>query len=107
MKLSPQWLRDFVDLKVDASQLAHDLTAAGITVEGVTGVGEAAVFEMEITTNRPDAMNHYGVARECSAIYDLPLKSLNPKVLADRHAGGGARATFEIEIADREGCARY
>jgi phenylalanyl-tRNA synthetase beta chain len=108
MKLSPQWLRDFVDLKVDAHQLAHDLTSAGITVEGVAGSGEDAVFEMEITTNRPDAMNHYGVARECSAIYDLPLRALDTKTLSDRHAGEGARATqFEVEIADKEGCARY
>ena len=107
MKLSPQWLRDFVDLKVDAPQLAHDLTSAGITVEGVSGTGDSAVFEMEITTNRPDAMNHYGVARECSAIYDLPLKSLDPKVLADRRADRSVRPTFEVEIADPEGCARY
>jgi phenylalanyl-tRNA synthetase beta chain len=107
MKLSLQWLRDFVDLQVDAPQLAHDLTSAGITVESVSGTGDSAVFEMEITTNRPDAMNHYGVAREVSAIYDLPLRSLDPKTLADGLAGEGARATFEIEIADPEGCARY
>jgi phenylalanyl-tRNA synthetase beta chain len=107
MKISPQWLRDFVDLKVDAHQLAQDLTGAGITVEGVSGTGDSAVFEMEITTNRPDAMNHYGVARECSAIYDLPLKALDSKVLADRRADRSVRPTFEIEIADKEGCARY
>ena len=71
MKISPQWLRDFVDLKVDVPQLARDLTAAGITVEGTTGSGDSLAFEMEITTNRPDAMNHYGVAREASAIYNL------------------------------------
>ena len=76
MKLSPQWLREFVDLRVDNRQLADDLTLAGIAVESVSGEGEAAVFEMEITTNRPDAMNHYGVARECSALYDLPLRPI-------------------------------
>ena len=32
---------------------------------------------MEIGTNRPDAMNHYGVAREAAAIYDLPLKPIS------------------------------
>jgi phenylalanyl-tRNA synthetase beta chain len=108
MKISPQWLRDFVDLKVDAQQLAHDLTGAGITVEGIAGSGDAAVFEMEITTNRPDAMNHYGVARECSAIYDLSLRALDTKILADRRADKSVRPTsFEIQIGDSEGCARY
>ena len=74
MKLSPQWIRDFVDLAVDDRRLAEDLTNVGISVEGISGTGADTVFEMEIGTNRPDAMNHYGVAREAAAIYDLPLK---------------------------------
>ena len=74
MKLSPQWIRDFVDLTVDDHRLAKDLTDVGLGVEGIDGQGADTVFEMEIGTNRPDAMNHYGVAREAAAIYDLPLK---------------------------------
>jgi len=77
MKLSPQWIRDFVDLAVDDNRLAEDLTSVGIAVEGISGSGADAVFEMEIGTNRPDAMNHYGVAREAAAIYDLPLKQFS------------------------------
>src|SRR5580692_9174223 len=80
MKLSPQWVRDFVDLDVNYHQLAEDLTLAGIAVESVSGEGDETIFEMDITTNRPDAMNHYGVARECSAIYDLPLKAIEPQL---------------------------
>src|SRR5712671_4648436 len=77
MKLSPQWIREYVDLSVDDRRLAEDLTAVGIAVEGISGSGPDTVFEMEIGTNRPDAMNHYGVAREAAAIYDLPLKQLS------------------------------
>ncbi|HZR55694.1 MAG TPA: phenylalanine--tRNA ligase subunit beta [Terriglobales bacterium] len=102
MKLSPQWLRDFVDLQVNYHQLADDLTLAGIAVESVSGDGEETAFEMEITTNRPDAMNHYGVARECSALYDLPLKPIAPKLPASSGV-----SNFEIQIEDAEGCARY
>ena len=77
MKISPQWVREFVQLSVDDRRLAEDLTGVGIGVEGISGSGADAVFEMEIGTNRPDAMNHYGVAREAAAIYDLPLKELS------------------------------
>src|SRR5580698_9460675 len=77
MKLSPQWIRDFVDLNVDDRRLAEDLTNVGISVEGISGAGAETVFEMEIGTNRPDAMNHYGVAREAAAVYELPLKPLS------------------------------
>ncbi len=102
MKLSPSWLRDFVDLQVNYLQLADDLTLAGIAVESVSGEGERTVFEMEITTNRPDAMNHYGVAREASALYDLPLKLIEPVLPAPQ-----GEANFEIEIANNSDCARY
>jgi phenylalanyl-tRNA synthetase beta chain len=77
MKISPQWVREFVELAVNDRRLAEDLTGVGIAVEGISGAGADAVFEMEIGTNRPDAMNHYGVAREAAAIYDLPLKPLS------------------------------
>ena len=77
MKLSPNWIRDFVDLNVDDGRLASDLTDVGIGVEGISGSGAETVYEVEIGTNRPDAMNHYGVAREAAAIYDVPLKPLS------------------------------
>ena len=94
MKISPHWLRDFVDLTVDYPRLADELTMAGIAVEGISGEGENTVFEMEITTNRPDAMNHYGVAREASALYDLPLRPIEPK-LPPSH--GNSEVTIDIQ----------
>src|SRR6266481_5281088 len=102
MKLSPAWLRDFVDLPVDDRALARDLTSIGIAVEGISGAGEDTVFEMEIGTNRPDAMNHYGVAREASAFYDLPLKPIAPALSA---ATGRAGVTITVE--DGRYCPRF
>ncbi len=80
MKLSANWIRDYVDLTVDDHHLAQDLTDVGLGVEGISGTGADTVFEVEIGTNRPDAMNHYGVAREAAAIYDLPLKPITPQL---------------------------
>ena len=96
MKISPQWVREFVELAVDDRRLAEDLTASGIAVEGISGSGADTVFEMEIGTNRPDAMNHYGVAREAAAIYDLPLKqlsALSSQPSATRHAAAAKAAS--------------
>jgi len=99
MKISPQWLRDFVDITVDDARLAEDLTSVGIAVEGISGSGENTVFEMEIGTNRPDAMNHHGVAREAAAIYDLPLKPITPKLPSAAKAGNLPRSTGAAEAA--------
>lgn len=102
MKISPQWLREFVDIKVPLRQLADELTHTGTAVESISGEGDATIFDMEITTNRVDAMNHYGVARECSAIYDLDLKPVQPKLPVVKSG-----SAFPIEIAEPELCARY
>lgn len=102
MKISPTWLREFVALKAAPAQLAEELTRAGLALESMEGEGEQAVLDLEITTNRVDAMNHYGVARECAAIYDLGLKPIQAKLPA---AKGSPK--FAIQIEDREGCARY
>ncbi|MFZ3263100.1 MAG: phenylalanine--tRNA ligase subunit beta [Terriglobales bacterium] len=102
MKISPNWLRDFVDLPVDYRRLADELTLAGVAVEGISGEGENTVYEMEITTNRPDAMNHYGVAREASALYDLPLRPIEPKLPAPQ---GKSEVTVDLQEPDL--CPRF
>ena len=103
MRISPKWLREFVDISVEDRQLADELTLAGVAVESVSQVEGQTLFEMEIGANRPDAMCHYGVARECSAIYDIPLKPIAPKLPKALPAA----TPFPIEIQDAVGCARY
>ena len=121
MKLSAQWIRDFVDLPVNDRELAEGLTSIGIAVEGISGDGTSTTFEMEIGTNRPDAMNHYGVAREAAALSKVPLKPIGSsaaEAAGSLRAGNGTAEAapsgksdrdpaFEIEIGDCEGCARY
>src|ERR1700751_6431253 len=102
MKLLPTWIRDFVDLKVDDRTLAHDLTSIGIAVEGIEGTAGATVFETEIGTNRPDAMNHYGVAREASAIYNQSLRPIEARLPATQ-----GHAAVEIIIDEGNLCPRF
>ncbi len=103
MLISPQWLREFVDIPVDDRRLADDLTMAGISIEAVLGAGERTLFDADITPNRVDAMNHYGVARECGAIYDRDVKAITPQLPQTR----AAKSSFPIKIEDAQGCARY
>jgi phenylalanyl-tRNA synthetase beta chain len=84
MNILTTWLRHYVPtIPVDDRLLADDLTLRGIAVEGVHDLGvnasgrsNGSLFEMDITTNRVDAMNHYGIAREAATIYNLPLAPL-------------------------------
>lgn len=110
MKILPAWLREFVNIPADDRTLGDDLTLAGISVESIEGEGACTVYDVDFTPNRVDAMNHYGVARDCAAIYDKDLKPIETSVA--RVSDPGARVkepkhTFPIEIQDPQGCARY
>jgi phenylalanyl-tRNA synthetase beta chain len=106
MNILSNWLRAYVpNIAVDDRQLADDLTLRGIAVEGVhdLGPGNGALFEMDITTNRVDAMNHYGIAREAAAIYDLPLIPLDTAL----PAAVPAARPFPVAIEAPELCGRF
>src|SRR6266550_3904202 len=96
MKICPQWLREFVDLTVDEHRLAEDLTGIGIAVEGFSGEGANTVFEMEIGTNRPDAMNHHGVAREAAALYKTGLKPIETSAAKAASSSNARNGTTEV-----------
>jgi phenylalanyl-tRNA synthetase beta chain len=103
MNILTAWLRTYVPgITADDHQLAEDLTLRGIAVEGVHSLGASAdgrsnghLFEMDITTNRVDAMNHYGIAREAATIYNLPLAPLDTALPAAQPTA----QPFPVEIA--------
>lgn len=106
MKILTSWLRSYLPpLAVNDQQLADDLTLRGIAVDGVFALGEGkgSLFEMDVTTNRVDAMNHYGVAREAAAIYGVDLKSLPTALPADKPAA----KPFPVRIEAPDLCGRF
>lgn len=106
MKILSTWLRSYLpELAVNDQQLADDLTLRGIAVDGVfdLGPGNGSLLEMDITTNRVDAMNHYGIAREAAAIYDIPLKPLDVSFPAAKPA----KQPFPVRIEATDLCGRF
>src|SRR5208337_1105703 len=104
MKILTKWLRAYLPgLPVDDVQLAEDLTLRGIAVEGIYHLGNGSVYEMDITTNRVDAMNHYGIAREAAAIYGLTLPELSFALPEPRPAG----QAFSVRIEAEDACGRF
>jgi phenylalanyl-tRNA synthetase beta chain len=79
MKISRDWLNDFIDLgAISDEDLATRLTEIGHAVEGIETHEGDTVFEIEFTTNRIDAMSHRGLARELSAALGRPMKADPP-----------------------------
>src|SRR5258706_12809139 len=79
MKLSRDWISDYVDLSgLSDAGLERRFTEIGHAVESVERHGDDTVFDLEITTNRVDAMSHHGMARELAAALGRDLRS-SPK----------------------------
>jgi phenylalanyl-tRNA synthetase beta chain len=106
MKILTKWLRSYLpDLAISDAQLAEDLTLRGIAVDGIydLGAGNCSLYEMDITTNRVDAMNHYGIAREAAAIYGIELLPLETALPAARPAAAG----YPVMIEAQDACGRF
>jgi phenylalanyl-tRNA synthetase beta chain len=105
MKVSYNWLKEFVDVPVGADELAARLALAGTNIAGVEKGAHGAVIDAEITSNRPDCLGMLGIAREVSAIYRLPLKQVVPKPVES----GSAKASdaVSVKIDAPELCGRF
>ena len=104
MKISYNWLKEFVDVSVDAQTLGKSLTNVGLALEFIEEKGDDTVLELDVTTNRPDCLSHLGVAREAAAIYGIPLRKPRFQFKeAEKHTSD----SFSISIEDPALCGRY
>lgn len=104
MKIIYSWLKDFVNVTASAEELASRLALSGTNIGGVENGPYGPVIDAEVSSNRPDCLGHYGVAREVSAIYKLPLKPLLPK---PPESSAKASDAVKVEIAAPELCGRF
>ena len=75
---------------------------AGTPLVEALGIDDVILeIDNKSLTNRPDLWGHYGMARELSAIYDLPL---TPLPAFERPAADGG---LRIAIDDADRCPRY
>jgi phenylalanyl-tRNA synthetase beta chain len=80
-------------------------TPVGLSMGDVPGLCDA-VFEINVTPNRPDALGHLGVARELAARFERPLRypdSLQERV---REEGSPISGIVSLTLEDG-GCTRY
>src|SRR4051812_45767615 len=110
MKFSREWLSDYVDLSdLSDDQLGVRLTEIGHAVESTESHGGDTVFDLEVTTNRVDAMSHVGMARELAAALGREThvgRTLQSDLAADGRTGeSDPRVIIRIEAPEM--CARY
>jgi phenylalanyl-tRNA synthetase beta chain len=104
MKISYNWLSELVPLTLNPKELADKLTMAGLTVDAIEEFGDDFVIEIDLTSNRPDALCHLGVAREAALICGTTLKA---SAVTFNESQEAAEEVASIEILDADLCPRY
>ncbi len=104
MKVVYNWLKDFIDVTATPEELASRLALSGTNIGGAESGPHGAVIDAEVSSNRPDCLGHYGIAREVAAIYKLPLKHISPKPAESSAKASGA---VQVEIQAPELCGRF
>ncbi len=112
MKVTYNWLKDFVDIKISPNALADKLTMAGLEVAAIEERDGDFVFEIEITSNRPDWLSVIGLAREIAAITGKKLKLDTRYSILDARKSQNRESriedrTLKIKIEDRKDCPLY
>ena len=113
MKFTYNWLKDFVEIRITAKALAEKLTMAGLEVTSLEEREGDSVFEIEVTSNRPDWLSVVGIAREVAAITNSKFKLLSAS--ATKRGGsayGGKRyplnaKNLQLKIEDKKDCPLY
>jgi len=103
MRVTYQWLKEFVGITLSPQELAERLTMAGLEVVSLEKAGQDHILEIEITSNRPDWLSVAGVAREVAALTGKTLTLPLPKGIKARGRSGGIR----IVIENKKDCPLY
>jgi len=104
MKISYNWLKEFVDIPVDPQTLGQRLTHAGFALESCEDSAGDTTLDLDVTTSRPDCLSHLGIAREVRAIFGGTLRSPKFKLTESSRKASDA---VSIAIEDPELCGRY
>jgi phenylalanyl-tRNA synthetase beta chain len=106
VKILVSWLREYVDIPVPVRELARDLNLLGFEVASIEQRStdpDAAVIDLEITANRPDALSVFGIAREVAVRYGRPLRT----AVREAAEPGDGTLPLSVTIEAPDLCPRY
>lgn len=104
MKISVNWLNDYVQTNLSAEQIAEILSDVGFPCEGIESPSDDVVIDLEITSNRGDCLGHIGIARELAAATGKKLKL--PEIKLQESEKSVSDFT-SVEISEPDLCWRY
>jgi phenylalanyl-tRNA synthetase beta chain len=105
MKVSYNWLKEFVDVAASPEEVASRLALSGTNIASIETGPHGRVIDAEITSNRADCLGMFGIAREIGAIYRLPVKINSPQPAES--AAARASGAVRVKIEAQDVCGRF
>ncbi len=104
MLFSWNQLTDYLRLTIPHEELADRLSLVGFNHESTRDVGGDLCVDLEITSNRPDCLNHLGIAREIGLLLDQPVCFPEPK---EPKLNSQGESSIKIENQAPDLCGRF
>ncbi len=98
IKILDSFLREHLKTKATPKILSEKLSLSSVSVEKIEKYKDDFIYEMEITTNRPDLLSVLGIAREAAAV--LPQYGIDAEFIPLKLGKGEftSDSKFPIEI---------
>ncbi len=104
MKISVNWLKNYITVNRSTPQLIEALDSIGLLVDNWEERDDDVILEIETYANRPDTLGHLGIARELAAVFGLTIKKQNwPLTEIEERTS----ENIDIQICDDKLCPRY
>ena len=104
MKISLEWLGEYLTGSADANAAAEALTHGGLPVEVIEKFGDDTVIDVEVTSNRSDCLSYIGVARELGALLN---RTTQVPAVSVKEAGQACPAATKVQIDALDLCPHY
>src|SRR5687767_1152036 len=105
MKISRDWLSDFLPQPPDAEAIGDALMRGGFPIESIETHPSDCVLDVEVTSNRGDCLSHVGVAREASALLGRAFRQSKDPMPAE--AGTPTSSVTSVAIEALALCPHY
>jgi len=107
IKILDSWLREYLKTSATPKKIGVNLSLTSVSVEHIEKYKDDFVYDIEITTNRPDLMSVVGIAQEAATVLpqsgidatfikpDLQLPDIHPLKSPELHI------TFDQKLINR------
>ncbi len=106
MKITYSWIKEYLKIRTAPQALADRLSMAGLSVASFERIGDDWLYDIEVTSNRPDWLSVRGIVREVAAVTGAKFKPCF-FVKPEKNISSGQKGLFDIVVGDKKGCPLY